>query len=52
MKKMEKQKTKSRDWFDVIVGNGNVNVGIARLLLLVVVFIVVFGTIMWTVLPR
>ncbi|WP_189638060.1 hypothetical protein [Rhizobium sp. R693] len=49
---MEKQKTKSRDWFEVIVGNGNVNVGIARLLLLVLVFIIVFGTIMWAILPQ
>lgn len=38
-------------FFEIIVGNGNVNEGIGRLLLLVLAFIVVFGTGFWLFWP-
>ncbi len=38
--------------FETIVGKGNVNAGIGRLLLLVVAFIVIFGTGFWLIWPN
>jgi hypothetical protein len=35
----------------VIVGNGNVNEGMARLIGLIALFIVVFGTLFWWISP-
>jgi len=39
-------------WFEAVVGSGNVNVGIGRLLLVVVLFILVFGTGFWLFWPH
>lgn len=37
------------DLYELIVGNGNVNQGLARLMAAIGLFIVVFGTITWAV---
>ncbi len=37
------------DWYDLIVGNGNVNEGLARMVGFILVFIVIFGVIFWAI---
>jgi hypothetical protein len=39
-------------FFETIVGTGNVNAGISRLMLLVIAFIVIFGTGFWLLWPK
>ncbi|MBB6489009.1 MULTISPECIES: hypothetical protein [Rhizobium] len=37
------------DWYDLIVGDGNVNQGLARMMGSILAFIVVFGVIFWLI---
>jgi hypothetical protein len=48
----EDERARGEGFFEIIVGNGNVNAGIGRLLLLVIAFIVIFGTGFWYVWPK
>lgn len=38
-----------QDWYDAIVGNGNVNQGLARIVGFILLFILVFGVITWLI---
>lgn len=39
-------------WFEILVGNGNVNEGIGRLLLLIICYIGILGTTFWLFWPE
>jgi hypothetical protein len=40
-----------RDWYDLIVGNGNVNEGLGRMMGFILAFIVIVGLIFWMIYP-
>ena len=40
-----------RDWYDLIVGSGNVNEGLGRMVGSILAFIVVVGLIFWMIYP-
>lgn len=40
-----------RDWYDLIVGNGNVNEGLGRMVGSILAFIVIVGVIFWMIYP-
>ncbi|MFJ6328560.1 MULTISPECIES: hypothetical protein [unclassified Rhizobium] len=37
------------DWYEKVVGDGNVNEGLARMMGAILAFIVVFGAIFWAI---
>lgn len=39
------------DWYDLIVGNGNVNEGLGRMVGSILAFIVIVGVIFWMIYP-
>jgi hypothetical protein len=41
-----------RDWYDLIVGGGNVNEGLGRMVGSILLFIVVVGLIFWMIYPN
>lgn len=38
-----------RDWYDLIVGNGNVNEGLVRMMGFILAVIVILGLIFWMI---
>ncbi|NLR98594.1 hypothetical protein HGP17_17385 [Rhizobium sp. P38BS-XIX] len=42
---------RNENWYELIVGNGNVNQGLARVMGFILAFVVVVGAIFWMIYP-